>query len=182
MQSILKRLYNAQIKGWIIDLRENTGGNMSPMIAGLGPIFDPGKMGSLVDVNGKEESWYYKKGHYLWNDQKVMAVSDPVVISSRLPIAVLTSSSTGSSGEIVLISFIGNSKTKIFGQPSWGLTTGNGGFDLMDGARMMLASTIMADRNGKLYHGSISPDVLIESNKTHDAEIKVAIEWLQKNN
>ncbi|MEP6712999.1 MAG: S41 family peptidase [Ferruginibacter sp.] len=180
IQAALKKLEGSGIKGWIIDLRENTGGNMEPMIAGLGPLFSSDKLGSLIDVNNKPDSWYYKDGRYWGDGYEGWSVSNPVILTSKLPIAVLTSNQTGSSGEIVAISFIGNANTKSFGQPTWGLTTGNGIFDLMDGARMMLASTIMADRNGNLYHGRIDPDEMIEQSNANkdDMGIKTAIDWI----
>jgi carboxyl-terminal processing protease len=182
LQEAIRVLDAAGIRGWIIDLRENTGGNMSPMIAGLGPLFDEGPLGYLVDVNGKKEAWSYKNGIYYWEKEKVITVPHPVVLSKHLPIAVLTGSQTGSSGETVVISFIGNGQTRSFGQPTWGLTTGNGAFDLPDGARMMLASTVMADRNMKIYHGSIPPDERIEKdNKAiEDQNIKAAINWIMQ--
>lgn len=180
LQNALRNLDSKNIKGWIIDLRENTGGNMEPMLAGLGPIFSSEKIGSLVDINGKKESWSYKDGTYYWENQKIITVSNPVTLSHKLPIAILISSQTGSSGEAVVVSFIGNKMTKTFGQPTWGLTTGNGSFDLADGGRMMLASTRMADRNGKVYIGSILPDEIIEKStiEKQDIEIRAAINWI----
>jgi hypothetical protein len=50
LQHAIQTLYASGIKGWIIDLRQNTGGNMAPMIAGLGPLFSADKLGSLVYV------------------------------------------------------------------------------------------------------------------------------------
>ena len=180
LQAAIAYLYNTGIKGWIIDLRQNTGGNMEPMIAGLGPVFDAEKLGSLVDVNGKEESWYYKKGDYYWENEKGISATDPVTISHNLPIAVLISGRTGSSGEIVVLSFVGNGRTKLFGEPTWGLTTGNGDFNLPGGARMFLASTIMADRTGKKYHGPVEPDELVKPNTAGQADsvIEKAKEWI----
>jgi hypothetical protein len=64
LQKGIQNLSNSKINGWIVDLRQNTGGNMEPMIGGLGPLFSSEKLGSLVDVNGKPESWYYKHGRY----------------------------------------------------------------------------------------------------------------------
>jgi len=180
LQNELNGLYKQNIKGWIIDLRENTGGNMEPMIAGLGPVFDSKVLGHLVDVNGGTEAWIYDNGKYMWDDVVVFKMTNPFVFANQLPIAVLMSHQTGSSGEIVLISFIGNQNTRTFGQPSWGLTTGNGAFDLIDGSRMHLASTRMADRNGNVFYGSIEPDEFIESSsdKDHDPVLHRAIEWL----
>jgi carboxyl-terminal processing protease len=175
IQEAIKKLDARGVKGWIIDLRDDMGGNMAPMIAGLGPLFSADTLGYLVDAYGKKDSWAYK--------DYMEYVTNPVVVSRQRPVAVLTAHNSGSSGEIVVISFIGNANTKSFGQPTWGLTTGNGGFDLMDGARMMLASTVMADRNGKLYHGSIVPDVMVnEANPKVDETLNKAIEWLDARN
>ena len=180
LQTAIRRLDNSPIKGWIIDLRENTGGNMTPMIAGLGPLLDSGGLGFLVNVNGERESWRYQDGAYFWETEELMRVTDPVRLSVQRPIAVLISARTGSSGEIVTISFVGNTRTRLFGQPTWGLTTGNGSFDLPDGARMMLSSTIMADRSGRQYYGRIEPDETIEpgGESEADAEIAAAIRWI----
>ncbi len=178
LQKGIKILSNAKIKGWIVDLRKNTGGNMEPMIAGLGPLFSAEKLGSLIDVNGKSNSWYYKNGKYYSDEYKGWSVSKPFLLTSILPIAVLTSNQTGSSGEIVTISFIGNSDTKSFGEPTWGLTTGNGSFELKDGSQIFLASTIMADRDGKQYVSSIIPDFSIKDTTNNDEIMDAAIKWI----
>jgi C-terminal processing protease CtpA/Prc len=180
LQTAILKLSKQGIKGWIIDLRQNTGGNMAPMIAGLGPLFTSKKLGSLVDVNGNHDSWYYVNGRYYWDTDTGLTIKPPVQIPSKLPVAVLTSSKTGSSGEAVVVSFIGNAKTKLIGQPTWGLTTGNGSFDLPDGSRIYLASTIMADRNNKLYRGRIEPDILIEEKEISmdDKVYDVAKRWI----
>lgn len=177
----MRKLDNSAIKGWIIDLRENTGGNQDPMIAGLGPIFSAEKLGSLVDVNNKSNAWYYKNGKYFWDDDTGFAVTNPVTLRAKLPIAVLTSNKVGSSGEIVVISFIGNARTRSFGQPTMGLTSGNGSFDLADGSKLYIASTIMADRNGKQYTGSVMPDVKIDNTIVagKDMVMKAAIDWIR---
>ena len=180
LQHIILNLSEKGIRGWIIDLRENTGGNMEPMIAGLGPLFSSKKLGSLVDVNKKQDSWYYENGRYFTDSDPGWQVSHPVSLKSRLPIAVLTEHQTGSSGEIVTLSFVGNANTKSFGGATWGLTTGNGSFDLIDGSRIYLASTVMADRSGKEYHGSVPPDFAItEKKKGPDLVIQAALSWIK---
>ena len=182
LQQAIRDLYAEGIRGWIVDLRQNTGGNMEPMIAGLGPLFDSGELGFLVDVNQHAESWRYADGVYYWEDEPGLTVSDPVALPQRLPIAVLTSHQTGSSGEIVVLSFVGNTQTRSFGQATWGLTTGNGGYDLPDGARIMLSSTVMADRHGRAYYGPINPDVpiAVSATTTGDPVLQAAIEWIAR--
>jgi carboxyl-terminal processing protease len=181
LQFAIQELYNRNIKGWIVDLRQNTGGNMAPMIAGLGPLFSSSKLGSLEDVNGNHNAWYYNNGKYSWDDDSGWTVTKPVTLVNKFPIAVLTSNQTGSSGEAVAISFIGNKNTRSFGSPTWGLTTGNGSFDLADGSQIYLASTIMADRNRKKYYGQIEPDekILPGKSDTDDTVLNTAIKWLK---
>lgn len=183
LQMAIRYLNKAGIKGWIIDLRENTGGDMEPMIMGLGPLFSSVKLGSLVDINNQYDDWNYKDGKYFWSTGYSSKVLQEIKPYKKLPIAVLISNKTGSSGETVVISFIGNEKTKSFGKATWGLTTGNGSFDLMDGANIHLASTVMADNTGKKYYGPIQPDYLIEENpaSSKDAVIEKAVDWIRKN-
>lgn len=182
LQRALEQLDRSGVKGWIVDLRQNTGGNMAPMIAGLGPLFDPGVLGGLTDRRGRTERWSYRDGVYGWDGEAAVRVTRPVALQRKLPIAVLTSQQTGSSGECTTISFIGNSRTRSFGQPTWGLTTGNGEFELPDGARMFMASTIMGDRSGRLFHGPITPDESVEQTEDGnvDAVLDAALKWLAK--
>lgn len=179
LQSSIKNLDEQKVKGWIIDLRENTGGNMGPMIAGLGPLFSDYRLGSLVDIDGNHEHWSYKNGTYFWEKEELISFTSPVLVNTQLPIAVLTSGRTGSSGEAVVISFKGNLETTFFGEATWGLTTGNDGFDMSDGARIMLSSTKMVDRNGLVYSSSIMPDVLVYPHSSQeDLVLSTAIKWL----
>src|SRR5690606_33229177 len=43
LQAVIRILDAQQPKGWIIDLRQNDGGNMHPMLAGLAPILGEGE-------------------------------------------------------------------------------------------------------------------------------------------
>lgn len=178
IQLAIKNLSIAGIRGWIIDLQQNDGGNQEPMIAGLGPLFSGEKLGSLIDLYGNAYSWYYKKGKYWGDGEDGWNVTNPTTLNVKLPIAVLTSSKTGSSGEIVAISFIGNDLTKSFGSSTGGYTTGTMDYELKDGSRIFLASTVMADRNAKKYKGSISPDIPISSSSQDDV-INAAIKWVK---
>ena len=68
LQNGIARLSEEGVNGWIVDLRKNTGGNMAPMVCGLGPLLHPGVLGTLTDVNGAVERWYYRDGRYGWDD------------------------------------------------------------------------------------------------------------------
>ncbi len=48
--------------GWIVDVRGNGGGNMWPMIAGVGPVLGEGVAGYFIDPVGVETAWAYRDG------------------------------------------------------------------------------------------------------------------------
>ena len=181
LQHGLEKMAAQGIEGWIVDLRKNTGGNMAPMVCGLGPLLDPGVLGTLTDTHGTVQRWSYHDGDYGWDGVTALRLTKPVHLARKLPVAVLTSSQTGSSGECVTISFIGNSRTRSFGQATLGLVTGNGEFELPDGARMFMASTIMGDRNGTLFHGPIAPNEPVEqpADWSYDASLDAAAKWIR---
>lgn len=180
LQNSIRYLNAQNPAGWIVDLRQNTGGNMEPMITGIGPLLDTGKIGWLENIDGKRDHWYYINGKYAWDTEEGISASNPVQLKKKLPIAVLTSPTTGSSGEIVTISFIGNSNTKSFGEPTWGLTTGNGEYTLPDGSKIFLADTRMVDRNGRVYDGRITPDFEITNDGNTDTTLDAAIQSILK--
>ena len=176
----MSQLWSDTLKGWIVDLRDNTGGNMEPMITGLGPLLDPGNLGALKDVRGDLEHWSYRDGDYYWENEAGMSLSDPWQPPQQLPVVVLIGPQTGSSGEIVALSFIGNTKTITMGKSTWGLTTGNGEFTLADGSKIFLASTQMMDRSGKTYKGPIQPQIMVDAPDLEDEIVlHFARSWIQ---
>ncbi|MEU8843027.1 S41 family peptidase [Streptomyces roseus] len=46
--------------GWIVDLRQNEGGNIWPMFAVAAPLLGEGKVGSFVFPDGSRTPWYVK--------------------------------------------------------------------------------------------------------------------------
>ena len=171
------------IKGWIVDLRGNTGGNMYPMIAGLGPLTGEGTLGYFIRMDNKKESsgpWFYKKGSSGAGKHKTVTVSKPYKLkNSNAKVAVLIGPKTSSSGEMTAISFIGKKNAKTFGTLSGGYTTGNASYSLSDGATLLLAASFTADRNQIRYPKKIIPDVLIEVSKQGSDEVlKKSSDWL----
>lgn len=166
--------------GWIVDLRNNGGGNMWPMLSGLGPILGEGELLSLVGPN-KRSVVVYRNGQAADRNavaEKSTAGKSDVYIPERAPaVAVLTSPHTGSSGEAVTIAFRGRLHTRSFGAPTAGLSTGNENFPLDDGAIMFLTTTVMADRTGREYGQAVPPDVEVKG----EAEtLAAAMQWLRE--
>jgi carboxyl-terminal processing protease len=185
VQGILYDLEKQGALAWVIDLRNNGGGNMWPMLAGLGPLLTKDVLGAFVDPHAEVHNPWYYDGEKLWISDNVMyeAKVKPLTNLSA-PIALLTSRKTLSSGEAVLISFLGRSNTRTFGEPTGGLPTANAPFQLRDKTWLLLTTALEADRLGRLYKTSIEPDVFvkIEWSKLGQADDPVLLEaskWLE---
>ncbi|WP_276168243.1 S41 family peptidase [Zobellia alginiliquefaciens] len=72
-------------------------------------------------------------------------------------ITVVIGEMTASSGEVITITFKGLSSTKFFGKNTAGLSTGNVVYLLCDGAKIVLTTTIMADRTKKYMEVKFPP-------------------------
>jgi hypothetical protein len=171
MHAVMKSIDSDEVCAWIVDVRANTGGNVFPMLSGIGPILGSGTAGGGVHADG---TTYYRS---VENGRSGRA--GPSRRSYRLrnrnpPVAVLIGRKTASSGEAVALSFIGREETMTFGEPTAGLTTGNRSFNLNDGAALNLTVSVMFDRIGRHYGGSIQPQIAA----SNDEIIGVAEGWL----
>jgi C-terminal processing protease CtpA/Prc len=166
------------ITGWVVDLRNNTGGNMWPMLAGLNALMDDGTVGYFVfPTTNKKDPWKVENGK---SGGKKRKINDYKIENRQVKIAVLIDGLTGSSGETTAISFLGLPNVKTFGQPSAGYTTSNQMFILSNEAHLYLAVGIASDRTGKVYPEKINPDVLItdNTNTTEDEVVEEAKKWI----
>jgi len=74
MQDAIRRLDGPSTCGWIVDLRGNTGGNMWPMLAGVGPVLGEGVAGSFVAPGGGNPvHWAYRRGAMTLGDSVLVA-------------------------------------------------------------------------------------------------------------
>jgi len=159
--------------GWIVDLRWNSGGNMWPMIAGIGPLLGNGTYGYFINEN--ESSWGYQNGSSVINGTPVVSVTSPYkLLNSKPNIAVLSSQNVASSGEATLISFKERENVRVFGTNSCGQSTSNRSFKLSDGSRLNLTTSTMADKSKNLYGGVVNVDEPVPQHKVIDA----AVHWL----
>jgi carboxyl-terminal processing protease len=188
LQRILAELDQSHPAGWIVDLRGNVGGNMWPMLSGIGPLIGEGdNLGQFTD-SVKHSTWEYRNGvaAELENGKATnypAIAGAPYHISGTPNVAVLIDRSTGSSGEAIAIAFRGRSSTRFFGEHTQGSSTANQTITLSDGASMWLTIGIDADRNGKQYIDGLAPDeafpAATESMQTSsDPVVQAALDWL----
>ena len=152
-----------QPDGWLVDLRGNGGGNMWPMLAGIGPVLGEGDLGSFQVPRGGSTIWFLKEGKISvlgGNGETVMSrIPGPPVSRADLPwVAVLFDRGTSSSGEAVAISLAGRQRARSFGEHTAGFSTANRRIPLLDGAVLVLCYSVDADRTGRRYPGGLDPD------------------------
>jgi hypothetical protein len=166
----------ADLLGWIIDLRANIGGNMWPMIAGIGPILGEGTAGYFVYPDNSNAKWGFSEGSPFLNTNVLNTlVNDYELINPNPKVAVLTDDGVSSSGEALAIGFIGRENTKSFGVATCGLSTSNVGFALSDNGTLVLTVSTMADRGLNLFGSTVIPDVEADD----DSIIQNAIDWIE---
>lgn len=159
--------------GWIVDLRGNAGGNMWPMIAGVGPVLGEGIFGYSIEPNGAALPWEYRDGTSFHNGIVQHRMTTTYRLRREHPrVAVLTDGGVVSSGEATAIAFRQRSNTRSFGAPTCGASTVVRGFPLGDGASLNLAVAVMADRARTPYGDVIPPD------ETTQDPVERAVAWL----
>lgn len=159
IQDAIKAADSDSLKGWIVDLRGNTGGNMWPMVAGVGPLLGEGICGYFVDPDGSASAWSYQGGSSFLSQSEITKVMSAYTVrKGGLKVAVLTDQATASSGEAVVIAFKGRPNTRSFGKATCGLSTANVTNRLSDGALLNLAQSVMANRSRQTYGSSIQVD------------------------
>lgn len=180
IRSGIADLNESELIGWIIDLRENGGGNMWPMLAALAGLLEGPTVGYFINREKQKSSWSVEDGCSRLGNQVVSESAHfyDVKLQCHLPLAFLTGSRTSSSGEAVVVALKGRQRTRQFGSPTFGLSTANEGFQLPCGSMLWLTTAVFGDRSGTQYGGNIQPDVLLDDDIA-DLEIfeKVA-EWM----
>jgi carboxyl-terminal processing protease len=187
IQDSLCKAVTPAVKGIIIDLRLNGGGNVIPMLIGVSNVLGNGVVaqshGGDGNITGRTVIENYS-----------VTVLDTIVIRlqkacgdfTKLPVAVLIGPMTGSSGESVAIAFSTRPKTLLLGEETAGFTTSNSGF-LLPGTNngIVIGEDFMTDKNGKEYRNGVPPQFAVDGGDnyddfTGDRKIKVALQWLNK--
>ena len=179
IQNKLRSQNNQELKGWIIDLRNNFGGNMWPMLLALEPFFMKDTIGYFLDSDDNYEAWILRNGAAFINNQKIYSNKLYATLDlTDSKVAVLIDNKTASSGEATAIALKGRNKTKLFGKPTYGVSTGCVPHTLSDGSIINLAESIFTDKNKNKYGLSIIPDYKTDSLET----VQRAIDWIYEGN
>jgi carboxyl-terminal processing protease len=201
----LREIDRSMPVGWIVDLRDDSGGSSHPMLDVVAPILGDGLLGFQVGVGFRQEIRLQRgvltiAGQVVPKDLPAdpatgggeipdyVTHNDYVLHHPRPPVAVLTGENTASAGEAVLAAFLGRPDTRTFGEKTAGLATGNLPFLLGDGALLAITVTTTEDRLGRRYANTpIPPDVLVDFNQSEmtgdpadDPVIRAAGQWIRE--
>ncbi|PID98567.1 MAG: peptidase S41 [Actinomycetales bacterium] len=161
------------ICGVVLDLRQNQGGDMGPMLAGLSPLLPDGDLTSFV-FKENVHSVNLKDGHVTGGGS---AVSVKNTTKLSVPIAILTGPDTASSGEQTLLAFRGLDNVKVFGQPTAGFASVNQSYPLYNGSLMILTIGESKTRTGETFGDSpIIPDFEVPLAKAAEQ----GLDWLKQ--
>ena len=171
------------IKGWILDLRFNTGGNCEPMLLALYDFLGDNEIWGVLDFNKEiEEKIKLTNGKYKINSKNSSYINPKGNLLEKNKVAVITNIATGSSGEITALAFKGRENTIFIGEPTNGKTTANVQATLPFEAFMTLTVGLDCDRNGN-YYQKIIPDIAVVEkdnfdNLLLDGNIQEAIKFI----
>lgn len=144
-----------RLKGVVIDLRDNRGGNMYPMIAAVHRFLPDDDMLRFRSRKGTQP---------VSSDFVMRSVGMERQASIECPVAILTNEWTASSGEAVLICFRGMEKVKVFGSPTAGYASANMPFPLPDGSQLVLTTGCDVARTGEEFcDDPIVPDIATDT-------------------
>lgn len=186
----INKFSSKKIKGFIIDLRLNGGGNIYPMLSGLSSLLGDNVIGFETDIKDSiVRKWELKKGNFIigtYQSTNIKQSYNPKLV--KIPIVVLIGPITKSSGSMTAIAFKKRPRTIFIGEPTAnGYTTSNGYFQFAPNLTTNFATNFVADRSKTTYKTTVNPDITVYhgdnfEDMMQDEKIKLAIQWLTKNN
>ena len=186
VQKLMRNMDRTAVCGWMLDLRRIPGGDVWSYIAAVGPVLGEGDLGGFVYSDGRREGWTYRNGEVFWNNEHryESEIDGSVYRPKRFtPVALLVSPATQAAGELLLVAFQGRAEMRSFGEATRGLPTLVTHTKLSDGSQLLVSGANSFDRNGTIYNGPITPDVLVETDWStlgteQDPVIRAAMDWL----
>lgn len=174
--------------GWIIDLRLNEGGNVYPMLSGLGDLLGDGLVARSVSATGVPNmSWSIQDGVLFLNEYRTTTVNRRCPEARKAErIAVLIGPATLSSGQLTAVAFSGWKRARLFGEPTAdGYATSNQWYQITPTLGLNLSESYFADREGTIHKGIVLPNESISGvwefeTLEKDAFIQQALVWIQE--
>jgi C-terminal processing protease CtpA/Prc len=179
--------------GWIIDLRNNEGGNLFAMLSGLAGVHR-GATVEFMDATGAiTRATAYADGSAQIETPLFGTLTrlygtpqDPFTNGDdMLPIAVLVGPQTASAAEALALALINRGNVRLFGQVTSGDTSAPMAITLSDAHAVSISAAWFLDEHRNIVSTGIAPDEIVsEGNVSQGSELSSspasnrAVEWL----
>ncbi len=165
----------AKLSGWIIDLRNNSGGKLTSEPLGLSPLFSLPLIGISWDNKNTFKNISQENNYFYFGDYKMDSLNyNSTLVNVNKKIAVLVGGKTVSGGEFLALAFKFQKETKLFGSKTKGKTSHLRLFEFRSNAKLLLATDYYCDKDRNILTGGLVPDIECKN----DESLSKAIEWI----
>lgn len=164
MTDSVNRLADKNVKGLILDLRDNGGGDFEASIAIAGIFLDGKEVVSVADARGNKTVHRASKG------------------SIKLPLVVLVNNNSASASEILAGALQDNKRAVLVGEQTYGKGVVQTVYPLRNGGALKLTTQKYFTPNGTdINEIGIHPDYVVKNKdgENKDLQLEKAIEVLQ---
>lgn len=171
-----------KLSGWVIDLRNNSGGDPTCETLGLSPLFEQPLIGLMCDNRKTFQKVVCSKSIISFgNGIMDTLICDSTLMNNHKKIALLVGKKTASAAEFLALAFKFQDNTRLIGSKTYGATSNLVTRNITDTvqivvAKLYLATRYFCDRNKNLYTGGIKPDIDCDDSKC----IPMAVNWIKQ--
>ena len=158
----------------VVDLSGQTGGNAWPPLLVLEPLFTAQNSARFVDRHNNRQQ--VANPASIRNFKKRVGKVPPNALERfrGLPYGVVYANVTASAGEMLAIALQGEpGRSRSFGAPTYGMTTGNLPVAMPDNALLLLTTERYAFGDQPVIRGKLAPDVAAPAQD----DVRQAAEW-----
>ncbi len=148
----LQNFKRRNVKGLIIDLRNNPGGHLNMAVTLTSYFLKPGQL--IVEIKGREER----------DAKKIVAKKENAPSTEKLPLILLINGNSASASEIMAAALRDHGRARLVGSQSYGkASVQNVVRDLPGGAAALLTTRKYYTPTGEAIHNKgLKPDIKIE--------------------
>jgi|GEM_PF-2441509 C-terminal processing protease CtpA/Prc len=174
----LAKIKSSVSKGWIIDLQNNEGGNMYPMLACLSDFLSKKNLGGFYMYKNNNKTTLkqivsFDGKNFLFNNKITLSYNNNYPVGTiTLPTIVIINNRTASSGEFIALALQRQPNVILIGQHSSGTATANVNMKLPNklGCYMLAVGHYLNKDDKPLLTEKVNPGMLFLDPKTNFIE------------
>lgn len=144
----------------VVDLTGQTGGAAWPQMIVLEPLFSPGNTSRFINRNNVRYPLTNPKYFESMKERIGQLPPNALERFRGQKFGVVYAAVTASAGEMIAVALLGETgRSRSFGEPTYGLTTGNVSVTMPDNSRLLVTTTRYALGDLPAIRGKLLPDV-----------------------